>query len=294
MPLSQKEILEKYAKLPENVKRAMFSVVTADRIFDIGKKHGLQIDKIGVLTQEIAWVMLGEKRAREFVDNLAKTIGLPHQKAYEIAQDVNHQIFFEIRENLKKLHDIPQADALIPETFAGGPLPGKPEETPPPAGPPRDANYWRNLNLTKAAPAPQPPTPKTSGELPALGENLKKEVNEILGVKKSAIETPLSKPEPPAGEPRPAGGSPREIKREIKSGTTPVAPAVTPAPPPVAPRVKELPKPPTPVPTSQTPPVPAPAPTATQPPLSPSPATQPKPEIPKSYGGGDPYREPID
>ena len=108
-----------FLKLPKDVQRAMFSSLTSDRIFEIGSKHGLAIDKMGLLSQEIGVVLLGEKRASQFVESLQKALGLNHEKAYEIAQDVNHSIFYEIRENLKKIHGVPVTEALIPEKPLG-------------------------------------------------------------------------------------------------------------------------------------------------------------------------------
>ncbi|KKW27789.1 MAG: hypothetical protein UY71_C0037G0004 [Parcubacteria group bacterium GW2011_GWB1_52_7] len=119
MTLASERFFEKYNKLPKDVQRAMFSSLTSDRIFEIGSKHGLAIDKMGLLSQEIGVVLLGEKRASQFVESLQKALGLNHEKAYEIAQDVNHSIFYEIRENLKKIHGVPVTEALIPEKPLG-------------------------------------------------------------------------------------------------------------------------------------------------------------------------------
>jgi len=121
MTLASERFFEKYNKLPKDVQRAMFSSLTSDRIFEIGSKHSLAIDKMGLLSGEIGWGLLGEKRASQFVENLQKALGLNHEKAYEIAQDVNHSIFYEIRENLKKLHGVPVTEALIPEKSVGIP-----------------------------------------------------------------------------------------------------------------------------------------------------------------------------
>ena len=259
----------------------MFSVITADRIFEIGKKHGLQIDKIGALTQEIGWVMLGEKRAREFVENLAKALGVPHQKAYEIAQDVNHQVFFEIRENLKKIHDIPQTDALIPETSLG-PIPEKPKEPEKtPAGPPRDADYWRNLNLVK--PVTGQPSTKTDGIPPAKkDEVVQNEVNSLLGTsepKKEVLPVPQLPQKEEAAIKTPAPESVKPLAPvDIKATPSPAVLPQSPEPPkPIAPALAPV----TPI---------APPPTPIEKPKAPA----PKPETPISYGGGDPYREPVD
>src|SRR4051812_32642769 len=105
MPISQ-DVLDRYNKLPSDLKKILNSAATSDRIFEIGRKHSLSIDKIGVLGQEIGSVILGEKPASKFIDNLKNALDIDRDKTREIAEDVNHQIFYEIRENLKKLHGV--------------------------------------------------------------------------------------------------------------------------------------------------------------------------------------------
>ncbi|MBI2096644.1 MAG: hypothetical protein HYT40_00585, partial [Candidatus Sungbacteria bacterium] len=150
MTLASERFFEKYNKLPKDVQRAMFSSLTSDRIFEIGAKHGLAIDKMGLLSEEIGWVLLGEKRASRFVENLQKALGLSHEKAYEVAQDVNHSIFFEIRENLKQLHGVPTTDALIAEK---------------PLAIPADKAGINPLQVTTGTP-PIPPRPAAASAAP--------------------------------------------------------------------------------------------------------------------------------
>ena len=45
----EKEITDRYLNLPEDVQKALFATTTSDAIFEVGKKHGLAIDKMGEL-----------------------------------------------------------------------------------------------------------------------------------------------------------------------------------------------------------------------------------------------------
>lgn len=108
MALTDKQILAKYKELPEDVRKAMFSVATSSAIIKIGGKHSLNVEEDGLLAREIGLVMLGINRARDLPQNLEKNLALSKEKAWEIARDINHMIFFEVRENLKKLRGSPK------------------------------------------------------------------------------------------------------------------------------------------------------------------------------------------
>lgn len=109
---TEEQILEKYRNLPEDLKGAIFSVEMAKTIKDIGDKHKLEIDKIGVLGNETGMVMIGFTHPKDFISNLAQRLKVDKEKAREIAQDVNMQIFAKVRESLKKMHgeDVPAGE----------------------------------------------------------------------------------------------------------------------------------------------------------------------------------------
>lgn len=101
-----KKIQERYLDLPEDVQKALFSTQTSDAIFEVGKKHGLVIDKMGELADETGLVMLGMTKPSEYIKNLENRLGVPVLKAKEIAEDINQKVFSPIRESLKKIHGI--------------------------------------------------------------------------------------------------------------------------------------------------------------------------------------------
>jgi hypothetical protein len=104
-PLTEKEILEKYEQLPEDLKEAIFGAEVTGIVNSIGKKFNLHIDKIGELANETGMVMLGVTRPKEFVPNLSDRLEVDTETARKIAQDINSQIFMKVRESLKKIHN---------------------------------------------------------------------------------------------------------------------------------------------------------------------------------------------
>ncbi len=101
---TDKEILEMYQQLPEDVKKAVFSVESGRIIQAIGKKYNLTPDKIGNLANETGMVMLGVSPAKDFIINIARNVYIDKETARKVASDINAQIFAKIRESLKKIH----------------------------------------------------------------------------------------------------------------------------------------------------------------------------------------------
>lgn len=104
------EFESRFKTLPEDIQKALTAVASVDTIFAIGKKHGLMVDQIGKMADEIWKVMLGLANPRDFIRNLAGLLGIESEKASAIANDVNAQMFQTVRESLRKIYDqIPPA-----------------------------------------------------------------------------------------------------------------------------------------------------------------------------------------
>ncbi|TSC80300.1 MAG: hypothetical protein G01um101429_150 [Parcubacteria group bacterium Gr01-1014_29] len=95
------EIFDRLEKLPPELKDVMFSTVTAEKMFDIGKRHGLLVDKLGDMAHETGLLMLGVTHPDEFIGNLASRLEVNTQKANAIADDINREIFAPVREQLR-------------------------------------------------------------------------------------------------------------------------------------------------------------------------------------------------
>jgi len=164
---SHQQIDTQYQKLPDVLKDAMFSADVSDLVFEIGKKHGLSIDKIGLLADEIGYIIVGLARPSEFSKNLAQALGTDENQTREIAAEVNHQIFFPLREALKKTHQFDMREEEIQRREPPPPKP-KPETipasvqtqpTPLPVSPKLPPPIELKPLTTPAATSPEPPTP---------------------------------------------------------------------------------------------------------------------------------------
>ena len=91
----------------------MFSTDVADKIFETGKKNGLTVERIGFLAEETGRVILGLTRPNEFVGLLAERLGTTTDAAQKIASDINHGIFFPLREVLKSTHQVDVGESAI-------------------------------------------------------------------------------------------------------------------------------------------------------------------------------------
>lgn len=128
---TKQQLQEQYEKLPAVLKDALYSVETADKVHEIGKKSGLTIEKMGFMAEEIGRVILGLTRPGEFIALLAERLETDKDTARKIALDINHQIFFLLREALKQAHQIEMGEAALQPR---APLPQRtapaPEERP--------------------------------------------------------------------------------------------------------------------------------------------------------------------
>ncbi|MSR76359.1 MAG: hypothetical protein EXS68_02100 [Candidatus Ryanbacteria bacterium] len=96
----RQQILDAYDKIPDPIKDAIFAEATSEKIQAIGKKHGLLLDKMGALAEDIGYVMLGLISAKEFPDYVMQTCGVSAQKAGEIVTDLNQEIFLPIQDHI--------------------------------------------------------------------------------------------------------------------------------------------------------------------------------------------------
>ena len=112
---SQEKIDAQYKKLPEPLREALYSAEIAQKIFEIGKKNGLNVDKIGLLAEEVGYVILGLTRGNEFANLLKEVLQINEEKAHAIVEEVNLQIFSPIREDLKTAHEFESRETSPPK-----------------------------------------------------------------------------------------------------------------------------------------------------------------------------------
>jgi|SRR3989344_79588 len=169
----QKNIIERYRDLPEDLQQALISSNTSDAVMAVGKKIGLAVDKIGELADETGLVMLGITPPGEFIRNLTRRLEVDPAKAKAIAEEVNQTIFQPLRESLKKIHGLGAQPAEKPSAIQAGvalktesrkPLPTRSEITEKIIPP-----ELKTPELPPAQPEITPKTPTTtSGEASTL------------------------------------------------------------------------------------------------------------------------------
>lgn len=113
--ISPSELKDLYLKLPSDLKEVYFSANLTKVIQLLAKKYNLQIDKEGILADEIGYVLIGATHPNDFIPNLARRLGVDKTKAREIAMDVNEQIFKKVRDSLRKIHNIRDEEEELEE-----------------------------------------------------------------------------------------------------------------------------------------------------------------------------------
>ena len=104
---TQEELWEIYKTLPEKLKEKIFSAETADEIFLICTKHGVQgSKKISGVAECVGEVLLGLQEPSKFGEALQEKVGLEKETAIKIAKDISSKVFAEVEEELKKLYKI--------------------------------------------------------------------------------------------------------------------------------------------------------------------------------------------
>jgi len=130
MEPTREQKLEKYKKLPDDLRETIMSVNTSEKFYTVGQKHQLNIEQVEILSKQAGLVMLGFEHPSKFIGNIAKALNLPEEKARAIAEDINTEIFRPVRESLKKIHNISETPPPIM------PSPPVPLPTPLPTLPP--------------------------------------------------------------------------------------------------------------------------------------------------------------
>lgn len=107
------QIKEAFKKLPQIVREAITSTETTEATVNIGKKYGLHVDKLGILSQETGYAILGLTPTADLPQRLKQVLGLDDSTVNSLASDLNQQIFLKIREFVQETTETP-INALVP------------------------------------------------------------------------------------------------------------------------------------------------------------------------------------
>jgi hypothetical protein len=140
----EKQIIERLAELPEDIRMAVESGDIPAHVHDIGAKHALHIDQIGLLEDATMLVMLGFTSPDDFTADIIAHLHIPSKDAGVIADEVSEQLFVPIRESMQKFMEKRSEETLMEnpkENYTEAALPVQAEvekhELPIPIAPPK-------------------------------------------------------------------------------------------------------------------------------------------------------------
>jgi len=111
---SKEKFWQLYQKLPPDLKEAVFSEETAEAVYDICKKNG--IDEPSLLASYVQEVLLGILAPEDFQKTLESEAGFKKDVTKEIVKEINRFVFYPVRPALEKLHGVGSAGSVEKET----------------------------------------------------------------------------------------------------------------------------------------------------------------------------------
>ena len=98
----------KYFQLPQDIREIFFAAETADKVYDVAQKNNLNENQLWWASHTAGMIILGETNIVNFVKTLQEKCKLTEEPARQLARDINQAIFLPVKENLKKIHKVPQ------------------------------------------------------------------------------------------------------------------------------------------------------------------------------------------
>ncbi len=131
---TKEELWKLYEKLPEELKEAVFSMETADNIWNTCERNN--IDEVSGVAKLVGNVLLGILPPSEFQKTLEMELKLAPEVAKKVSQEIYRQVFYPVQIELSKLYPtetMPGAPMPTPvtakaPTVPGAPVPEKPTE----------------------------------------------------------------------------------------------------------------------------------------------------------------------
>jgi hypothetical protein len=103
MDEAQDILKTQFQKLPKNLQDAITSVSLQEKLKKVVKKFMLHIDQAGALENETVLVMLGLESSDDYRENIRRALNIADGRAEMIANNINQEIFLQIRETLKEI-----------------------------------------------------------------------------------------------------------------------------------------------------------------------------------------------
>lgn len=140
---TQEQLDKVLETLPDELHEAMFSMETADVIWNVCKKQGMMDKRMGEIAKYTGYVLMGLMLPAEFLTVLEEELKLPKKTAEEMARDINRFIFYPVKPALEQLHSMEVGAKAKEKSMVE--LGEEPEEQKPPEEPRGEDTYREPL-----------------------------------------------------------------------------------------------------------------------------------------------------
>jgi hypothetical protein len=103
---TKEELWKIFEKLPDELKEAIFSGETAENIFNICTRNGIEDERMSKVAKYVGRVLMGLLPPNEFEEILEKEVGIGKEAAKSIRRDVEMLIFYPVRKQLEEIYKI--------------------------------------------------------------------------------------------------------------------------------------------------------------------------------------------
>ena len=126
---SKEQLWKTYETLPQELKEAIFSEETANNIWDICSRNGIEDERVSEVARYTGRVLMGLLPPEEFQKSLEKDLKLGKEVVKKVNQEINRFVFYPVKTSLEELYKIEIAPpAGMPKV--GPPLPSEEKEEP--------------------------------------------------------------------------------------------------------------------------------------------------------------------
>lgn len=119
---TKEQFWKAYEKLPQELKEAVFSEETAENIWDICTRNGIDDERISEVARYTGRVLMGLLPPDELAGTLEKKLELDKEMAERISRGVNRFILYPVKARLEELYKT----EIVP--IAGKPVRPAPEK----------------------------------------------------------------------------------------------------------------------------------------------------------------------
>lgn len=104
--LTQQQTQAQFLSLPRVLRDTLSAPETYEKVALVAKKYGLTRVETGLLAQATGTLMLGFLKPNEFVATVIDYLAIPRDEAMLIAQDLNRDLFNDVKDSLKQLYAV--------------------------------------------------------------------------------------------------------------------------------------------------------------------------------------------